>query len=37
MAQPHEKLSAETFESWSQYRSLVENAPEVLALLDAAG
>ncbi|HTM38925.1 MAG TPA: PAS domain S-box protein [Terriglobales bacterium] len=37
MAQPYENLHAETFESWEQYRSLVEHAPEVLALLDAEG
>lgn len=37
MPKPHENLHAETYNARSQYRSLVEHAPEVLALLDAAG
>ena len=37
MARPHENLPADTFNFLSRYRSLVEHAPEVLALLDAEG
>jgi len=37
MRRPHENLHVETYASMSQYRPLVEHAPEVLALLDAAG